>query len=129
MSEYEGKVKRVFKNNPLPFHQDAMLAHQAAMAAHEQGKFWEMMEKIFNNQQNIKEDELRRYAKEISLNMKRFEKDWKSKKIKEKILHDMAEGAKAGVTGTPTFFINGRMLVGAKPFEDFNSIIQEELSK
>lgn len=129
MSEYKGKVKRVFKNNPLPFHQDAMLAHQAAMAAHEQGKFWEMMNKIFGNQQNIKENDLLKYAKEVGLNMKKFERDWKSDKIKDKISRDMAEAQKAGVTGTPTFFINGRKHVGAAPFEIFKSIIDEELGK
>lgn len=129
MSEYNGKVKRVFKNNPLPFHQDAMLAHQAAMAAHKQGKFWEMMKKIFDNQQSIKEVDLLKYAKEIGIDMKKFEKDWKSQEVKDVIQRDIVEATKAGVTGTPTFFINGRIFIGAAPFETFKTVIEEELSK
>jgi len=129
MSYYEGKVKRIFKNNPLPFHQDSMLAHQAAMAASKQGKFWDMMQIIFENQQNIKEENLLQYAKEIGLNMKKFEQDWKSKEVKDIIQRDMDDAKKAGVNATPTFFINNQMIVGAEPFDKFDSIIKKELSK
>jgi protein-disulfide isomerase len=126
---YGDKVRIAFKHNPLPFHADAPLASKAALAAGEQGKFWEMHDKMFGNQQAIKRENLVAYAKEIGLDAGRFEKDLDNPKYDDVIKKDLAEGAANGANGTPTFFINGRQLVGAQPFDAFKAVIDEELKK
>jgi protein-disulfide isomerase len=119
----------VFKNVPLPFHDKAQLAAEAALAANDQGKFWEMHDKLFANQQALDRPSLEKYAQEIGLNMDKFKSALDSGKEKAKIDKDKAEGQKAGANGTPTFLINGRQLVGAQPVDAFKKIIDEELQK
>ena len=87
------------------------------MAAQQQGKFWEFHDKVFANQKKIKSDDLMKYAREIGLDMKRFEEDLVSPKTRAIVDADVAEAKSLGVTGTPGFFINGRYLSGAQPFE------------
>jgi protein-disulfide isomerase len=127
--EYKGKVKIAFKHQPLPFHPNAVIAAQAAEAAKDQGKFWEMHDKLFANQQALGRDNLVQYAKDLGLDAGKFEKSLDSDKAKQQIESDKAEATKAGANGTPTFFVNGRRVVGAVPFENFKSIIDEELKK
>src|SRR5947208_1165791 len=93
-----------FKNFPLVIHPNAQLAHQAAMAAKEQGKFWEMHDLLFANQSKAQRDDLLGYAKKLGLDLVRFRKDLDSDRFKQIIAADQAEGAKRGVSGTPTFF-------------------------
>jgi protein-disulfide isomerase len=119
----------VFKNQPLPFHQNAMPAAKAAMAAHLQGKFWEMHDKLFANQQALDAASLEKYAQEIGLNMNQFKAALDSNKFEAQLNADMAESSRVGVNGTPSFFINGRSVVGAQPIEAFKRIIDEELKK
>ncbi len=128
-TEYPGKVRVAFKNQPLPFHQHARLAAEAAMAANEQGKFWEYHDKLFANQQALDRSSLERYAQEVGLEMGRFRAALDSNKFDAQISADSAEGTRLGASGTPTFFINGRQLVGAQPFASFKQIIDEELVK
>jgi protein-disulfide isomerase len=127
LNEYPGQVKIVFKHNPLNFHQDAPLAAEASMAAAEQGKFWEMHDKLFANQRALKRPDLERYAQEIGLDMNRFKQALDSGKFKAAVQADLRQGGQLGVDGTPTFFINGRMLAGAMPFEAFKKVIDEEI--
>jgi protein-disulfide isomerase len=127
--EYKGKVKIAFKHQPLPFHANAKAAAQASMAAHEQGKFWEMHDKLFANQRALDRESLEKYAAELKLNMTKFKTDMDSGKFDKQIEADMADGASKGANGTPTFFINGRTLVGAQPFDAFKKVIDEELKK
>ena len=129
MSDYKGKVKLAFKNEPLPFHQNAMIAAQASLAAKAQGKFWEMHDKMFANQQALTRDNLVGYAKEIGLDASKFEKDLDAQSTKDAIAKDQGEAQKANANGTPTFFINGRRLVGAVPVDQFKTIIDDELKK
>ena len=126
---YGDKVRIVFKHNPLSFHKDAPLASQAAIAAGNQGKFWEMHDLLFQNQRAIKRPDLDRYAQEIGLNMEKFKGDLDSGKYKGQVEADIAQARELGATGTPTFFVNGRKLRGAKPFESFKTVIDEELAK
>ena len=105
------------------------MAHLASIAAQQQGKFWEMHDRIFANQQKMKWDDLKRYAREIGLDMARFEADVTSGRLQPILDADLAEIKALGVTGTPGFFINGRFLSGAKPPEEFARIIDEELAK
>jgi protein-disulfide isomerase len=127
--EYAGKVRQVWKNYPLPFHNNAEPAAEAAMAADAQGKFWEMHDKLFANQQNLDRPSLEKYAQELGLNMAKFKADLDTQKYKAVIESDTKEGSAVGVTGTPAVFINGRKIAGAYPLETFKKIVEAELSK
>ena len=122
-------MRIVWKHYPLDMHKDAPLAHLASVAAQQQGKFWEFHDKLFANQTKIKSDDLMKYARAIGLEMKRFEEDLVSPKTKAVVDADVAEAKSLGVTGTPGFFINGRYLSGAKPFEEFAQVINAELAR
>lgn len=119
----------IWKNYPLEFHKDAPLAALASMAAHEQGKFWPFHNKVFASQPKIQRDFLLQYAKELGLDVKRFQEAIDTERPKAAIDADLAEARTIGVTGTPAFFVNGRFLSGAKPFEEFAKVINEELTK
>ncbi|MFY0523516.1 DsbA family protein [Archangium gephyra] len=127
--EYKGKVRVAFKNQPLPFHANAKPAAAAALAANEQGKFWEYHDKLFQNQRALDRASLEKYAQELGLNMGQFKAALDSGKYDAQVTTDMNEATRLGVNGTPTFFINGRSVVGAQPVEAFKRIIDEELSK
>jgi protein-disulfide isomerase len=128
--KYKGKVRLTFRNYPLPFHDKAQLAAEAAMAANEQGKFWEMHDKLFGNQQALDRPSLEKYAQEIGLNVDKFKADLDSGKLKGAVNGDVTyANSLGGGMGTPTFFINGRKVAGAMPFDSFASIIDEELKK
>ena len=122
-------MRIVWKHLPLDMHKDAPLAHFASVAAQRQGKFWEFHDKLFANQSKIKSEDLNRYAREIGLDMKRFQDDLVSPEVKAIVDADIAEAKSLGVTGTPGFFVNGRYLSGAKPFDEFATLINAELSK
>ena len=129
--KYKGKVRLAFRNFPLPFHDKAQLAAEAGMAANEQGKFWEMHDKMFGNQQALERASLEKYAGEIGLNMDKFKTALDSGKFKDSVTADVtyANGLGTGGMGTPTFFINGRQIAGAMPFDAFKTIIDDELKK
>jgi len=122
-------VKIVFKHLPLSIHSKAAAAHAAAEAAYQQEKFWEMHDKIFASQREMSPEKYELYAAEIGIDVDRYKKDLVSAKVKKRIDGDSQAAAKLGVTGTPAFFINGRFLSGAQPFESFKRIIDEELKK
>jgi len=127
---YKGRVRFVWKHLPLvSIHSHAMDASVAAEAARNQGKFWEYHDKLFANQKQLEPDDLRRYAQELGMDLARFERDRQDPALKVKVQEDMAEATALGVRSTPTFFINGRLVSGAMPFETFSTIIDEELAK
>jgi protein-disulfide isomerase len=126
---YGGKVRWVFKHFPLDFHPDAPLAHRAALAAGEQGRFWEMHDLIFTNQQAMKREDLLRHAATLALDLPRFERDLDLARFEAAVQSDLAEGTRLGISGTPTFFINGQRLVGAQPLQAFRNIIDAELER
>ncbi|GEL72806.1 DsbA family protein [Myxococcus virescens] len=127
--QYGGKIKVAFKNQPLPFHANAKLAAAAALAAHEQGKFWEYHDKLFANQRALDRASLEKYAQELGLNVDKFKAALDQGKFNAQIEADMAQASQLGANGTPTFFINGRTLVGAVPVDAFKRVIDEELKK
>jgi protein-disulfide isomerase len=127
--EYTDQVAIVFKHLPLRMHTKAPAAHAAAEAAHRQGKFWEMYDLIFANQRQMSPQKYEEYAQQLGLDLDRFRKDVASPEVKKKVDADAAEAARLGVSGTPGFFVNGRFLSGAKPFESFKQLIDEELKK
>jgi protein-disulfide isomerase len=133
LKEYGKDVNLVFKAFPLPFHKKAEPAHRAALAAHKQGKFWEMHDKMFATSKEARDGDIneiiQRSAKEVGLNMAKFDKDFASDALKALVQDEIKQGQKIGVRGTPAFFINGNRLVGAQPFPKFKELIDKELGK
>ena len=126
--EYGDQIRVVWKNFPLPFHNNAEPAAEAAMAAMAQGKFWEMHDKLFANNTALDRANLERYAEELGLDLPRFRADLDAQKYKSQIEADTSEGNAAGVRGTPSVFINGRRIAGAYPWETFKKIADSELA-
>ena len=129
MKEYEGKVRLVYRDFPLPFHPNAQKAAEAAHCAGDQGKYWEMHEKLFANQQKLKVSDLKDHAKGVGLDAAKFEKCLESGEKAALVEKNKKAGAEVGVQGTPAFFVNGIMLSGAQPVSEFKSIIDKELAK
>ena len=113
MKRYDGKVRYVFKHFPLSFHKLAKPASYAAVAAQNQGKFWEYYAKLYSDVKNLSEETIVAYAKELKLDMDRFNADRISPETAAKVQADIAQGTLFGVRGTPTMFINGVRIVGA----------------
>ena len=117
MDDYKGKVRVVWRDLPLPFHPNALPSAIAARAAGEQGKFWEMHDKLFADQAHEDRATFEKYAQELGLNMGKFKAALDAQKGKEAIEADAAAGGKIGAHGTPAFFVNGKFLSGAQPYE------------
>jgi protein-disulfide isomerase len=128
MKAYDGKVKLVYRDYPLPFHAQAQKAAEAAHCAEDQGKYWEMHEKLFANQQALQPTALKGYAKDLGLDTAKFDKCLDSGAKAEIVETNRKAGEKVGVTGTPAFFINGYSLSGAQPLSEFKTIIDSELA-
>ena len=127
---YGDNVRIVWKHFPLPsLHPDAPAAHLASEAANLQGKFWEFHDKLFANQRNLKYDVFVSHAKELGLDVQRFEADFRDLTNKKPVDNDTAEARSMQLTGTPAFFVNGRYLRGAQPFSGFAKLINEELTR
>jgi protein-disulfide isomerase len=120
-------VKLSFKNMPLKFHKLAEPSAKAALAAHEQGKFWPFHDKLFA-EQKLTEETIKKTAVDLKLDISRFEKDMESPGVQSKLQKDMLDAQSAGVTGTPTVFINGRT-PRQRNLEGFQAIIDDELQK
>ncbi len=129
MTDYAGKIRRVFKHSPLPFHKNARGAAVAAMCAQDQGKFWEYGSKLFENQKALGAEELVVYATQLGLDVAKFNECVASGKHAARVDADLELASKVGARGTPNVFINGRNVRGAKPFEEFKEIVDEELKK
>jgi protein-disulfide isomerase len=129
VEKYSGKVKWVFRDFPIAnLHPAAPKAHEAARCAAEQGKFWEYHDLLFEKSPRQAPDELKQYAKDLKLDSASFVQCLDSGKHEAEVNRDIQDGARLGVTGTPTFFINGRQLVGAQPSTAFQKIIDSELA-
>jgi protein-disulfide isomerase len=129
MKDYDGKVRLVYRDYPLPIHPQAQKASEAANCAGDQGKYWEMHEKLFANQQALGIDALKGYAKDLKLDEAKFAKCLDSGEKAKGIEDHRKAGEKLGVTGTPAFFINGLQLTGAQPYEEFKTLIDSELAR
>ncbi|WP_375772401.1 thioredoxin domain-containing protein [Archangium gephyra] len=127
MKAYPTQVRLVFRHFPLEIHAQAPKASEAALCAQDQGKFWEMHDKLFANQRALEIPQLKGYAKELGLDTAKFNKCLDDGAKASIVQADLADGQKAGVNGTPAFFINGILLSGAQPFEEFKSVIDAEL--
>jgi protein-disulfide isomerase len=118
--EFKPKTRFVFKNYPLPSHEHADPAARASVAAGNQGKFWEMHDQLFTHQETLTNQDIEGFAKKLGLDIEKFKTDWASNETKDKVAKDKEAGAKAGITGTPSIFINGRkfMQYGHGDFAD-----------
>ena len=133
-----GKIKHVFMDFPLPMHSNAMKASEAGLCAGDQGKFWEMHDKLFANQQALKQEDLVKHAEALGLDTAKFKECLDSGKHAEDIKKSMTEGQKAGISGTPAFLIGyiepdgnvraTKKVVGAQPYASFKAAIDELLS-
>lgn len=126
--KYGDDVRMVFKHNPLPFHRQAPLAHEYALAAAEQGKFWEMHDKLFQNQKALQPDDLKKYAEEVGLDLQKVEAYLESGKGKKVIAEDQKLARQIGATGTPSFYVNGVKIAGAQPYPKFEQIIDARMA-
>jgi protein-disulfide isomerase len=125
--EYPKQVRRVFKHFPLPMHPQAREAHKAAVAAGEQGKFWEMHEKIFAQPNTLDRKTLVGHAGTLGLDVAKFEQAIDSPQVEARVQADITEGQRIGVRGTPTLVINGRVLPGALPYEALKAQVEQSL--
>jgi protein-disulfide isomerase len=120
-------VKIVFKNMPLRFHKMAAPSALAALAADQQGKFWEYHDQLFAVKK-LSENEIVKTAQSLGLDMDKFNQDRASNALRAKLQKDMTDAQKAGVTGTPTVFVNGRLLK-QRSLAGFQALIDDELQK
>jgi len=131
LDKYGKDVALVWMNQPLPFHDHAMDAATAFQAASRQGqdKAWKLHDKMYENNTALTRADIEKYAGEVGLNTSKFKKDWDDPKIKDEVAQDQKAGTAAGANGTPTFFINGREVVGAQPADAFEKVIDDEIKK
>jgi protein-disulfide isomerase len=126
-----GKAEFVFRHYPLPFHANAQKAAEAAECANKQGRFWEyhniLFEKSKSDGTGLYPADLKKYAKDLGLNTDKFNSCLDNGEAAEAVRKDNEDAQKAGVDGTPTIFINGKKIVGAKPFADFQAEIDAAL--
>jgi protein-disulfide isomerase len=130
LERYPDKVKLAFRDFPIVnIHPHAQKAAEAAHCAAEQGKFWEFHDLLFEKQDAIPTANFVDHAKALGLEVTTFQACVDARKHQEKVERNYAAGVKAGVSGTPAFFINGRLLSGAQPLEAFKAVIDEELER
>jgi len=126
LETYPKEVKLVFKNYPLSFHKMARIAATAALAADEQGKYWEFHDKLMEHHATISEEKIQEIARGLKLDLERFQRKRVDPAIQELINRDVAEARDNEVTGTPTVFINGRVLK-ERNFKAIQEMIRAEL--
>lgn len=131
-----GKIKFAYRHFPLSFHPAAKPSAQASECANQQGKFWEMHDKIFEEQEKQGQgtiqytvDDLKKWARDLGLNVTKFNECLDSGKYAKDVSEDEAAGQKAGVQGTPATFVNGQLVSGAQPYSAFKTLIDGELAK
>ena len=130
LSNYGDRIRYVYRDFPLSsIHPKAQKAAEAAQCAFEQGKFWEYHDMLFNNQEKLELADLKAYAVSLGLDEGTFNLCLESGKYAPEVQKDIQDGQSYGVQGTPTFFINGRKVIGALPYATFKAIIDEELAK
>ena len=123
-----GKVKLVFRDFPLSFHPNAQKAAEASECADDQDMFWEMHDKIFENQQTLSTANFKKWAADFGLDTTEFNNCLDSGKYASEVQKDMADGSAAGIRGTPGFIINGELISGAQPYANFEAAIEAALS-
>jgi protein-disulfide isomerase len=124
---YQGKVRLVIKNYPYQYRDYSHIAAEASLAAQDQGKYWEMHDQLIRQSPKLDRSSLIKYAQELGLDMKKFTESIDGKKHSSEIDRDKKLAIDMDLYNTPTFFINGRKVIGERPFDYFKKIIDEEL--
>jgi len=127
METYKGRVRLVIKNYPYRYRDYARIAAEASLAASDQGKYWEMHDLLIRKSPKLDRASLIKYAQELSLDVRKFTESIDSQKYAKEINTDLDLAVTMDLYTTPTFYINGRKVVGERPFEYFTKIIDEEL--
>ena len=129
LEQYPKDVKLVFKSFPLErIHKSAKQAAIAAQAANQQGKFWEFHAELFNNYNKLSDEKIDEIAQSLGLDMAQFKQDLANPALAAMVQRDLKDGVDAGVRGTPTIFVNGRLLQ-QRSLPGFKQVIDEELGK
>lgn len=127
---YAGRIRVVFRDFPLlQIHPHAGKAAEAAGCADEQGKFWPMHDALFAAQDKLQPDDLKQHATQLGLDMDKFTQCLDSGRRTVEWRKDLTDGEAYGVSSTPAFFVNGRMIVGAQPYEEFSAVVEDELAR
>ena len=130
LKAYPNDVRLIFKQYPLlELHPAAAIAAAAALAAHQQGKFWPMHDVMFANRARLSRQSILTWARDLGLDLLRFNRDLDSDAVRKAVLRDMADGDKAGVEGTPTVFLNGQRYNGDLAPDAFKLVIEGELKR
>ncbi len=132
-NEYKGRINYIYRHFPLPSHKNALIAGEAVEAAGEQGKFFEMMDVVYENQLDWEAstnplDIFVKYAQNLSLDVEKFRQDVQSNKYESKINRDKGDGISLGVNATPTFFIDGEKVVGVPGYDKLKQVIDSKLA-
>jgi protein-disulfide isomerase len=128
LADYPNKIRFVYRDLPLPMHPEAIPAATAAECAGVQGDYWKYHDALFNQQYGLSRDAYLHYASDLGLDVTAFTSCIDSQKFQSEIQADAADAARVGLTGTPSFVINGRILIGALPLSEFKAVIDEELA-
>jgi protein-disulfide isomerase len=128
LKTYGDRIRFVYRHYPVQGHPNAEPAAEASECAAEQGQFWPYHDRLFANVTRLGSADLKQHAAELGLDTAKFNACFDSHKYKEQVAADARDGDEAGVNGTPAFFINGRMVSGAQPFDVFKKVIDEELA-
>lgn len=128
LDRYQREVKFAVKHYPLASHKYARKAASAALAAHRQGKFWEFHGMLLKNYRALNDEKIQDIARELNLDMAKFNGDMESPTVQMLIKRDIRNGREVGIRGIPAFFINGKNLKKRTP-EGFQEMIEAELKK
>jgi len=128
LDKYPDSVKIVYKHYPLSFHKEALQAALASLAAAEQGRFWEYHDELYLNQNSLSKEKYIEIAKNLGLDLKKFSLDIMRPSLRKKVEEDIQDAQKAGVTGTPAIFVNGRQLK-IRDFQTLSKLIDAELAE
>ena len=129
LSNYGDRVRLVFRHLPLPNHPNARPAAEAASCANDQGRFWDYHDRLFANQSKLTLPDLKQHAADLKLDTEKFNACLDARRFQKEVDADLDAAQLLGVSGTPHFFINGRALSGAQPFDAFKAVIDEELAR
>jgi protein-disulfide isomerase len=128
LENYPDQIRLVYRDLPLPMHPQAIPAAEAAECANEQGAFWKYHDALFEQQYGLDRAAYEHYASDLGLDLKVFAECLDSHRYQGEINADASDAGSVGISGTPSFVINGRILIGALPLSDFKTVIDEELA-
>lgn len=128
LTTYPNQIRFVYRDLPIPSHSEAVPAAEAANCAGEQGAYWKFHDALFSDQYPLGRTAYEQYAQDLGLDLEGFKACLDDHRYQVEVKEDAAEAARLGLNATPSFVINGRIVIGALPFESFKAIIDEELA-